>query len=63
MLSETLAQTVPLPPKRALANHTRPLLQVRECAVAGGHFGKIVARSNIRSNRVLARLAKPCGGF
>ena len=59
MLSETLAQTVPMPPQRTLANHTRPLLQVGQCAVAGGHIGKIVVRSTKRSNRVWAWLAKP----
>jgi hypothetical protein len=59
MLSETLAQIVPMPPKRTLANHTRPLLQGGQRAVAGGHIGKIVARSNKRSNHVAAWLAKP----
>ena len=58
MASETLAQTVPMPPRRPLANHTRTLLQVGHGAVAGGHIGRFVARPDNLSNPIAAWLAK-----
>jgi hypothetical protein len=58
MASETLAQTVPVPPRRTLANHTRTLNEVGQWTVAGGHIGRLVARSDNLSSRMAVWLAK-----